>query len=198
MIRVADPKPGQKQNLVGRVFENLTVLQENGRNKYKNVLWLCKCICGNETNATTTDLKGRHKISCGCKQYRKGAAVYNWTGHGEISGSYLYQIRKSAETRNLPFNVTPKYLWDLFSKQNRKCALTGLELTNEKINRTASLDRIDSGRGYEVGNVQWVHKDINLMRNAFSTKYFIDMCTRVSLMRYVNLKNNDNTPVRDK
>ena len=33
---------------------------------------------------------------------------------------------------------------------------------------TASLDRIDSSKGYQPGNVWWVHKRVNRLKNDFS------------------------------
>ena len=30
--------------------------------------------------------------------------------------------------------------------------------------KTASLDRIDSSKGYTEDNIQWVHKDVNQMK----------------------------------
>jgi hypothetical protein len=49
-----------------------------------------------------------------------------------------------------------------------------------KQGRTASLDRVDSVTGYIPSNVQWVHKDINLMKNRFGQAYFRELCRRVS------------------
>jgi len=46
--------------------------------------------------------------------------------------------------------------------------------------RTASLDRIDSSKGYVKGNLQWVHKDINMMKNHYNQKYFIEICKKVA------------------
>lgn len=43
-----------------------------------------------------------------------------------------------------------------------------------------SLDRIDSKKGYVVGNVQWVHKDINRMKNTFPQDYFIQVCKQIA------------------
>lgn len=44
---------------------------------------------------------------------------------------------------------------------------------------TASLDRIQNDKGYIEGNVQWVHKDINRMKNIFEQNYFIDICKKI-------------------
>lgn len=177
--KVIDPLPGRKQDLTGTVFANLTVLNESGRNKHMNVTWLCRCICGNTTTSTTTELKSGHKISCGCKRNRGGSAMYNWTGCGDISGAYIYQIRQNALVRNLSFDLTKEYLWDLFLNQNKLCAFSGILLDFNK-NKTASLDRIDCSVGYEIGNVHWVHKHINMMRGTHSPNYFIELCSKIA------------------
>lgn len=67
--------------------------------------------------------------------------------------------------------------------QERRCALTDIELVMpERFGdaRTASLDRIDSSGSYRIGNVQWVHKDVNRMKNDFDQDYFVKMCRLVA------------------
>ena len=44
---------------------------------------------------------------------------------------------------------------------------------------TASIDRIDSNKGYIEDNVVWVHKDINIMKNKFSKEYFLMLCKKI-------------------
>jgi hypothetical protein len=76
-----------------------------------------------------------------------------------------------------------QHAWDLFLKQNKKCVLSGLPIefkARRKGHNTASLDRINSNEGYVDGNVQWVHKDINWMKNTFSQQHFVDMCKKVA------------------
>lgn len=74
----------------------------------------------------------------------------------------------------------------MFLQQNRKCALSGIDIDFKKGNdvkrglQTASLDRIDSSKGYIVGNVQWVHKDINFMKGTLSNNQFLELCNLVS------------------
>lgn len=61
--------------------------------------------------------------------------------------------------------------------------LTGCELilppTSEK-SGTASLDRIDSTKGYVVGNVQRVHKSVNMMKQSLPNHIFIDWCQKIA------------------
>ncbi len=85
--------------------------------------------------------------------------------------------------------MTIQEAWALFLKQNKKCAYSGIPLqfpSQEKNHDgTASIDRIDSNGDYTIDNVQWVHKDINFMKQVFSEKQFLDYC--VSICKYRNL-----------
>lgn len=44
----------------------------------------------------------------------------------------------------------------------------------------ASLDRIDSSKGYVKNNLQWLHKDINIMKRHHSEKYFLELCQKIT------------------
>lgn len=55
-----------KEDLTGKRFGKLTVLQKLDRKKNGSWLWLCKCDCGNKKEATTRDLNGKRVRSCGC------------------------------------------------------------------------------------------------------------------------------------
>lgn len=110
-----------------------------------------------------------------------------WKGFGEIRGCFFNSMKKGAIKRNFEFNITIEDIWNLFLKQNRKCALTGVYLSfgqNDKDHKagktTASLDRIDSSKGYTIDNVQWVHKWINLMKQDMHDNEFITWCNLVS------------------
>jgi len=172
---VIDPRPGQKNiDLVGEVFGSLTVIEYSHNNKYNNKVWLCVCECGEETTATTTALRRGSKISCGCRQYRKGKNVYNYTGYEDITGTKWNSIRTNAIKRRLEFNIDKEDVWRIFITQDKKCAISGLGISF--VNNTASVDRIDNTLGYTKDNIQLVHKNVNLMRNKFSLEYFVQMC----------------------
>lgn len=128
----------------------------------------------------------RHKIPIDKKGKYNGDRHHNWRGYGEISQSQFGDIRYGAKDRNIEFNITIEYLWELFLKQDRLCALSGVLLTFSASsaryweNTTASLDRINSDIGYIVGNVQWVHKLINVMKMSLSQDEFLYWCNLVS------------------
>lgn len=107
--------------------------------------------------------------------------------HGYIMGSYWITLKRGADARNIPFNITKEYINDLIILQNFKCAISGLDIylaqTTEEFTsyvQTASLDRVDSSKAYEEGNVQWVHKVINKMKMDLSNKELIKYCCIIS------------------
>jgi len=172
----------------GKKFHNLLVVELAGRNKWRQLLWRCRCDCGNEVVKVSGDL-GRTR-SCGCKHssqdQKTGANSPFWKGVGEISGYRISQIKENAKRRGHPYELEDDYLWSLFLEQGRKCALSGLELAFGMKGAemgTASLDRINSSKGYLVGNVQWVHKDVNLMKMDLDQNYFLDLCEAINYNR---------------
>lgn len=60
-------------NLEGQRFSRLVAVEDVGRNKHKQVLWRCKCDCGNETVVVATLLRQGHTRSCGCLQREKAS-----------------------------------------------------------------------------------------------------------------------------
>lgn len=157
-------KPGDKFGLL----ETLEIVNKSKNGTYN---WKCKCECGNETIVPTSRLKiGRCK-SCGC--YRKRRKNHRWTGYCDISGTRISDIRCRAKRKNIEFNLDAKFLWELFIYQNKKCAISGVDLF---IDNNASLDRIDSSLGYTKDNVQWVSITVNKMKLDFGLNYFIKTC----------------------
>jgi hypothetical protein len=86
-----------------------------------------------------------------------------------------------------------KYLWELYLHQDKKCALTGLyiemklkdDMAYDGYRQIASLDRIDSKLGYCIGNIQWVHKDVNIMKNKFNQDYFLQICKLITTKKEI-------------
>lgn len=59
-------------DLIGGIYERLTVLKRVGRNKYGNPLWECLCVCGNSKCIPSRRLLTGKTKSCGCL-VRKGS-----------------------------------------------------------------------------------------------------------------------------
>lgn len=147
---------------------------------------LCKCECGFENYITCYSLlKGVSKGCVNCNNPREKELNPFWKGFNNVSGKYFNRIRRSAIKRDIFFDVSIEYFDNLLINQNFKCLLTGKDIKfshskKDNYTATASIDRINSKLGYVEGNLQWVHKDINLMKNHFDLKYFIDTCHIIS------------------
>lgn len=184
-----------KKDITNLRFGKLLALDVVSRTRNGHIRWRCICDCGNEHCVLSTHLLSNKILSCGCVK-RSGVKHQDWTGVGDISGDYFSALkrhgRKSKSRSLLAFDVTIEYLWELFQNQGGRCALSGIELhfthkdgIRVRDSQTASLDRIDSSFGYISGNLQWVHKDINLMKNKLDQQLFVNYC---KLIAETNLK----------
>ena len=175
-------------DLTGQTFGKLTICEYVGSRVYggrKKRFYLCKCECGGVIERPAEYIRTGRITSCGCLRWQSGSDSPKWTGYGEISGNYRDHIKRGAANRNYDFQVSIEEAWDLFLQQDRCCVISGISLTFESRQNkrskfgTASFDRINSQLGYITGNVQWVHKDINRMKQHFDEKYFFEMCSLV-------------------
>lgn len=173
-------------------IKNWTIISEpfyKGKVKYIKV----KCSCGIEKEMIHNRVF--HKTlfnkckSCATKENNSKKINQGYKSIGNLGGTYYNYLKKKAKQRNLEFDISKEFLWNLFIKQNSKCALSNLNitlsrnLTGKNINFnliSASLDRIDSNYGYTEKNVQWVHKWINTMKNTLSNSDFIYICKSVA------------------
>ncbi len=147
-------------------------------------MYECQCDCGAKKTVKRTNLVRGLTTSCGCKTGTNNALNVRWGGVGKISGSVWALIKKGARDRDIPLTLTLSEAWDQHETQAGRCALTGETLAFPKHCRdytgNASLDRVDSSMPYQAGNVQWVLKDINLMKRDFSQERFVAQCIKVA------------------
>lgn len=188
---------------IGKQYGQFTVISEEiGRSKDQKILFKVRCSCSKEQFVRAYFLESGRQTCCKeCRsrinyniakeQGKKvGFIKLRHEGVGNFTKTAYNHFKNSAKKRNINWSdeLTIEYLYELLIKQNKKCALTGLpiDLTESRKNSnvnfklmTASIDRIDSSKGYEPNNVQWVHKDINRMKWIFPQNQFIEMCQLV-------------------
>lgn len=174
-IQIKNIKAGDK-------FWRLTFLESVKVGKNKKYKFLCDC--GNEIISFFYPIKNGRTKSCGC--YKKDVASKTfWKGHEDIGQKFWGDLIRNAKKRKIEFNITKEYVWDLFLRQNKKCALSGLDISFKKnIFYECSIDRINSNKGYVKGNIQLVVKEINYMKNKTDNKEFIDMCKKITEFKY--------------
>ena len=153
----------------------------------------CKCTKCNLHKIIRVDQFSKQLVKC-------KNCIYNLRKEGivldKVPKWYFNSIKSLASQRNIEFSLSLNDLQDLWLKQDKKCALTGVNisfgleyetlknnyqrLTNSHKLTTASLDRVDSTKGYTLDNIQWVEKNINIFKNALNNDDFIGLCRIVT------------------
>lgn len=165
---------------IGRKFGRWTVVGAevkkgsfNSKSESRSAYWLVKCECGQVSwRGAAALLKG---TTNGCK-----SCCRNTNGENSRMLSFLRKIRYQAADRGIVFeeDVDCAFIEDLFNKQNRKCAISGVPISFldkwvDKKGFTCSLDRKDSSKPYSRENVHLVHKTVNTMKWTLSVEEFL-------------------------
>lgn len=102
--------------------------------------------------------------------------------HGTIRASWFNKCKVGADTRGIVWDLTIEDVWSLYEKQQGVCALSGLPIAWSPVGNchTASIDRVDSKKGYTTCNTQLLHKDVNMMKQSFSQEQFVALCRSVA------------------
>ena len=180
-------------DVTNRRFGKLTVIKRvRNPDKFGQVKWKCRCDCGRIVYPTGRCLTLGKTKSCGClmseapKEHSGGKKSSNWTGYGDIPGSYWKQLLRHAKVRSREVTISLNDAWEQYLKQNGICALSGEPINfgipgrKNRASITASLDRIDSSKGYIVDNIQWVHKHVNIMKWNLTEQRFVELCNKIS------------------
>lgn len=162
------------QDLTNLRFGRLTVIKDVGRSKDRQILWLCKCDCGNEKIVRAGNLKNGHIRSCGCLQ-QESRKIHSVT-HG-LSKTRIYKIYLGMKKRCYNKNYIQ---FDLYGGR-------GITICNEWLsdfinfyewsmnngyNDTLSIDRIDYNGNYCPENCRWAttkEQNLNTRKNRFIT-----------------------------
>jgi len=181
-LKLPTKRTKEVKDITKNIYGGFTVLKFIGHNKDGSQLWKCQCKCGKIQSLTKTNLVAKKPSCRNCGQQNRVSKRYK--GYEDICGTYWAEVRSSAIKRRFEFALDIQDVWKLYIKQNRKCALSGQPIQFHKIHRhkdrTASIDRIDSNKGYTLDNIQIVHRDINYMKRDLVDGDFILQCIKVA------------------
>lgn len=171
---------------IGAIFGKWKVIEYS---HYSNEhYWKVLCSgCNKEYTRRAGQLVNKRSSGCqSCNAFEREKYSF-WEGIDGISIQYLSKLK----FRKKEIQLTLQDLVDQWKLQKGLCAYTGLVLTlvskdTEWAQSSASIDRIDSTKGYIKGNIQWVHKKINIMKMDLSDSEFITWCSFVSNYRDMN------------
>lgn len=184
-------------DLTGQKFSRLTVLENIGKAKNGQSMWLCKCDCGNITKVMYCNLTRESVKSCGC--LRKENYSKHFIKHHK-SQTRLYttfcKMKSRCYNKNDPayknyggreIKICEEWLNDFMNFYNWAID-NGYD--NNKAKKEQSLDRIDVNGNYEPSNCRWAtaKQQANNMRKNHIINYYGKQYTLKQLSEFLNIK----------
>lgn len=177
--------PHIKHNLSGQKYGRLFVVEPIPERNCGHVVYKCKCDCGKYKNVVGVLLTRGDTKSCGCYS-REKTIEYNHSRKNTEFSAYnnLYKwFENQAKQRGIKFSLDRN---DINKIIHQPCYYCGAENSNthkyKKIYEIKhnGIDRIDSSKGYEIGNVVSCCKTCNFAKNTMSQSEFYEWILRVS------------------
>lgn len=163
----------------GERHQHLLVLEYVGQDasKSKRSLWRCQCDCGGEAVVRGDKLTDERAKSCGCLNYwrspnphgNRGLPIetlreFGLTGDSVTSGivaavSHFKRYQRGARCRGHEWYLSFREFQDITQSGCYYCGILPCPTYHGRLRRAPEyrangIDRIDSGKGYEQGNVR--------------------------------------------
>ena len=144
-----------KNNLVGKKFHMLKVVERLSNTKDRRARYKCVCDCGNETIARGDALNGNRKKSCGGLHRKSHGEASSRNGKQSPEYSAWAGMIQRCENKNTRGYHHYGGRGIKIDKTWRKDYLCFLGDVGRRPTKKHSLDRIDVNGNYEPGNVRW-------------------------------------------
>lgn len=142
-------------NIIGERFGKLTVIEKIGLSNHMELLWKCKCDCGNEVIVNSYSLRKGTTRSCGCLCFesRGNHLLPNW--------NKIHYARTNMLTRcyNEKYSLYHRYGGRGISVceewKNDSMAFYDWSIRNG-FSEELTLDRVNNDGNYDPHNCRWV------------------------------------------
>ena len=158
----------------GQRFGRLVVIEENGKNNNRQIIWKCLCDCGNYHNVSGKQLRSGVVQSCGCfriEQQKKAVTI-----HGQ-SGTKEYERMRVAKRRAQKIvnggSHTLEELEEQRKLQNNKCYYCGIDLSIVDDHKEHKMP-ISRGGSNGIENIVWACAPCNQKKSMKTEIEFLD------------------------
>lgn len=145
-------------------------------------------VCGKPTSIRSNNAHLGAKCSLECRREasRVQAAGARKRSPSSLLQALLTQCKFRAKKRGMEFDLTFDWANTKLEEQGGKCAISGVEMIasnapakSRSHKFTATIDRIDSTKGYTKDNVQLVTYIANICKNAFTMEDVMEFAVNV-------------------
>lgn len=162
------------KDLTGKKYGMLTVIDFGGISK-AGTNWITKCECGNKITRLASNLKKKHKHSCGCisKNPPKRNAGFK---------RFFNDYKQSALNRNYPFNLSQTKFLNLIFKNCYYCDGIPTKRYEKFVAITFfanGIDRLDNTKGYVLNNCVTCCKICNKAKSTLDEQEFKEWIIKV-------------------
>lgn len=182
------------EDLAGQKFGRWTAIRRID-SAGKNARWECICDCKTDKNDTSIvhagSLTSGHSQSCGCISRERETLPYGQSSFNRLLRNY----KRHAKERNFEFLLTEDQFRSLTQQECYYCGkLPGKTMFAEHNNGDYiynGIDRLDSSKGYFIGNVVPCCKTCNTAKMAMPEEEFYQWVE--SVYKYcIENRNNEN------
>lgn len=160
-------------DLAGQTFGELTVIKQTSKNNHGEMLWLCKCSCGNERTATSNKLTHGYTMSCNACRYKRIAEKNRQRGRKptRLCGIYKHMLERCYNQKSAMYyryggrGITVCDEWKDSFISFRAWAL------ENGYSEHLTIDRIDNDGNYTPENCRW--STVEVQANNRSTNHYI-------------------------
>ncbi len=188
LTRALSTEKRVKENLIGRVFGKLTVLNRDFDQigKKRGTYWICQCECGKICSTSRHSMVNHGAKSCGClqKEVAISRAIPN---AGSDKKSWLNKYKRRCQKKGTEFSLTDKQFYDICSMNCYYCdALPSPRSCGYKTKkdvgeyRANGIDRVDPNVGYIETNCVPCCTICNFMKTNKSQKDFINKILEIA------------------
>lgn len=175
-------------DIIGKRFGKLVVVKYLGRKhigKSERIepIYLCECDCGNTKEIRRHSLVSSGTSSCGCYKNNPhfNRRVGRFNKHASLK---LLSIKQGAAKRGLEYKLDDSYATSLINSNCYYCGCLPCsetkDLTYDESTLFNGIDRIDSSKGYVIGNVVPCCKWCNQAKSTMSQADFYIWVQRIN------------------
>lgn len=178
-----------RNDMTGKRSERLSIIKRI-ENKNNKVMYECQCDCGNivEVRADSLQQKKFHNTrSCGCLQKEKAKEIgirCRKDPYIKLNNDMYVKYRRRCILSNKKWDISKEDFKNLINANCHYCNSTpSNKLIHPHIKNEILLyngiDRIDSSKGYEFGNVLSCCAICNYAKNDYSIEEFYEWANRI-------------------